>query len=199
MAEKIKFTRPELKKQRDALARFQKFLPTLELKKKQLMLERRRIEKEILDRQHELDKILAELSRWIAVFGEDLELERLVALEKIETTTGNIAGTEIPLFQKVVFREEAFDPMCYPIWVTRGIDVLKKVLTLRAQIHVLDRQRTLIQTELTTTSQRINLFEKVKIPEALGNIRQIKIALGDEEVAAVVRGKIAKGRTVVAA
>ena len=48
--------------------------------------------------------------------------------------------------------------------------------------------------ELRTTSQRVNLFEKVKIPECRENIRVIKIAIGDEQTAAVTRGKIAKSR-----
>jgi V/A-type H+/Na+-transporting ATPase subunit D len=41
----------------------------------------------------------------------------------------------------------------------------------------------------------VNLFEKVKIPECKEAIRVIKIAIGDEQTAAVTRGKIAKSRT----
>ena len=57
-----------------------------------------------------------------------------------------------------------------------------------------ERQRELVTAELTTTSQRVNLFEKVKIPACKENIRVIKIAIGDEQTAAVTRGKIAKSR-----
>ena len=60
--------------------------------------------------------------------------------------------------------------------------------------RVLERQRALVTAELTTTSQRVNLFEKVKIPACKENIRVIKIAIGDEQTAAVTRGKIAKSR-----
>ena len=55
-------------------------------------------------------------------------------------------------------------------------------------------QRRLIAAELQQTSQRVNLFEKVKIPQCKEAIRVIKIALGDEQTAAVTRGKIAKSR-----
>jgi len=41
-------------------------------------------------------------------------------------------------------------------------------------------------------TQRVNLVSKILIPEALGNIRKIRIFLADNERAAVVRSKIAK-------
>ena len=58
--------------------------------------------------------------------------------------------------------------------------------------RVLEEQRRLITDELTTTSQRVNLVEKVKIPSCKENIRVIDVYLGDQQTAAVVRGKIAK-------
>ena len=60
------------------------------------------------------------------------------------------------------------------------------------EIGLLRRQVALLAAELRVTSQRVNLFEKVKIPEAIEGIRKIKIFLGDQQTAAVVRGKIAK-------
>ena len=46
---------------------------------------------------------------------------------------------------------------------------------------MLERQYALLHEELRTTSQRVNLFEKVKIPECRENIRVIRIFLGDEQ------------------
>jgi len=59
-------------------------------------------------------------------------------------------------------------------------------------VRILERQQRLFSEELRITTQRVNLFEKVKIPETRENIRSIRIYLGDEQTAAVVRGKIAK-------
>jgi V/A-type H+-transporting ATPase subunit D len=73
--------------------------------------------------------------------------------------------------------------------------MLAQLAALRAEGEVLERQRELVREELHTTGQRVNLFEKVKIPECKENIRVIRIFIGDEQTAAVVRGKIAKGRT----
>ena len=63
---------------------------------------------------------------------------------------------------------------------------------LDALAETLRRQVELLERELRTTAQRVNLFEKVKIPEAKENIRVIGIYLGDQQTSAVVRGKIAK-------
>jgi len=42
----------------------------------------------------------------------------------------------------------------------------------------------------------VNLFEKVKIPEAKENIRAINIFLGDQQTTGVARSKLAKGKSV---
>jgi V/A-type H+-transporting ATPase subunit D len=53
----------------------------------------------------------------------------------------------------------------------------------------------LLSKELRTTTQRVNLFEKVKIPECKENMRIIRIYLGDVDTAGVVRSKIAKRKS----
>ena len=66
------------------------------------------------------------------------------------------------------------------------------MMLLDLELRVLEEQRRLLAMELRTTTQRVNLFEKVKIPETKGHIKKINIYLGDEQTASVVRGKIAK-------
>ena len=70
------------------------------------------------------------------------------------------------------------------------------MLAAQAEVAVLQEQARLIREELTITTQRVNLFEKVKIPETKENIRVIRIYMGDQQTAAVVRGKISK-KTIV--
>ena len=81
-----------------------------------------------------------------------------------------------------------------PAWIDDAVDAVTRVLALQAERVVLEEQKRLVSEELRTTSQRVNLFEKVKIPECRENIRVIKIAIGDEQTAAVTRGKMAKAR-----
>lgn len=191
---KIKYTKNELKQQKDALKRYSRYLPMLLLKKQQLQMEMRRVTAEIIASQDKRDKLLEDMQPWLAVLAEEVGLPELVKVEAVDTSIGNIAGVEIPVFNGITLAAIEYDIFAMPLWVDRAVIALKQLLTQDAEISVLTKEHSLLHDELRTTSQRVNLFEKVKIPETRENIRTIQIYLGDEQTAAVVRGKIAKGR-----
>ena len=194
---KIKLTKTELKAQTDALKRFQRFLPMLQLKKQQLQAEIAGIVQKAEEVTAREKQARAELGSWVGLFavgGEEM-LSGLVKVKSINTGTANIAGVSIPVFESVETEVKEIDSWSTPAWVDDAVKAVTQILALRCERTVLLRQRDLITAELTTTSQRVNLFEKVKIPECKENIRVIKIAIGDEQTAAVTRGKIAKSRS----
>jgi V/A-type H+-transporting ATPase subunit D len=191
---KLKLTKNELKKQKDALKRYTRYLPTLELKKQQLLAEIRRVNDEIKASQTKLDALKKKLEAWVAVFAEDIDVKSLIELKEIVTDTGNIAGINIPLFKKLKFEEKDYDLKAYPLWVDAGVEAAKETIAFEKELEVLRQQEALIQEELRTTVQRINLFDKVMIPRSKENIRKIRIFMGDQETAAVVRGKISKSK-----
>ncbi|MBA7629064.1 V-type ATP synthase subunit D [subsurface metagenome] len=193
---KIKFTKNELKKQKDALKRFTRYLPTLILKKQQLQMEIRKVQTLQHKKMREQDAIKQEIMKWVELFGEEVSLETLIMIGSVQTAPGNIAGVDIPLFNKISFEEIAYDLFDLPLWVDTAVVKLKAMVALAVEIHILSEQIKLLGEELRITSQRVNLFEKVKIPETKENIRIIQIYLGDEQTAAVVRGKIAKSKIV---
>ena len=193
---KIKFTKNELKKQKDSLKRFLRYLPTLMLKKQQLQMEIRKIEAQQAELRRKRELLFREILQWIAVFGEDVGFSELISVESLETEIGNIAGVDIPVFQDIRYEVAPYDLFELPLWVDTAIDKVKELASLDAQIDILEKQVDLLGEELRITSQRVNLFEKVKIPETRENIRMIQIYLGDEQTAAVVRGKIAKKKLV---
>lgn len=190
---KIKLTKNELKTQKDALKRFTRYLPTLELKKKQLLVEIQNIQKEIERLQAENERVEREVSQWVDVFADDaVDLSEYIEVDDLKTGTGNIAGIDIPVFEDLTFKDIEYDYFDTPLWIDTGIKVAKEQMRRQAEWEILQRQRELIEDELRTTIQRIKLFEEVKIPEAKENIRVIQIFLGDQMTAEVVRGKIAK-------
>jgi V/A-type H+-transporting ATPase subunit D len=191
---KIRLTKNELKKQKDNLKRFTRYLPTLELKKKQLLAEIRKIQGEIDRLQNKINETDTEVAQWADVFAEDIDLKNYVKLKEIETEHGNIAGIDIPVFKDVKFEENEYDLFNTPLWVDAGIEVSKAQMKRRAYFQIAKKQQEIIREELRVTIQRIKLFEEVKIPESQENIRIIQIFLGDQQTAEVVRGKIAKSK-----
>ncbi|MFP4114513.1 MAG: V-type ATP synthase subunit D [Spirochaetota bacterium] len=188
----VKLTKNELKRQKDSLKRFQRYLPTLQLKKQQLQMVIRQVEAEMRAKDGERERLHRELMSWVEVFGEDVGLENHLKIRSLITSSGNIAGIDIPVFEEITFDEPPYDLYLMPLWVDRGIGALKRLLALDAEVRILKRQHELLSEELRITTQRVNLFEKVKIPETKENIRMIRIYLGDQQTAAVVRGKMAK-------
>ena len=136
------------------------------------------------------------ISPWIGLLADGGEalLSGLVRVKSINTGTANIAGVTIPVFESIDTEVGEIDAWSTPPWTDDAVKAVTSILALRCERKVLERQRELITAELETTSQRVNLFEKVKIPDCRENIRVIKIAIGDEQTAAVTRGKIAKSR-----
>ncbi|HPC35128.1 MAG TPA: V-type ATP synthase subunit D [Candidatus Marinimicrobia bacterium] len=191
---KIKHTKNELKAQREALARYERFLPTLELKKSQLVTEIRHLSLAIEQVEEEIQKVAEQVFTWVDVMAEDVDLKAWLKLKEIQTDEGNIAGIEIRIFRRVEFEDVPYDYFTTPLWVDRALIVLKDQIARRIKIKILQEQIEVLQQELRVTIQRINLFEKVKIPETRENIRIIQIFLGDAQTAEVVRGKIAKSK-----
>lgn len=193
---KIKLTKTELKAQSDALKRFQRFLPMLQLKKQQLQAEIAAIVTRIEEVAAREAAAHESLSQWVMLFSETgVKLENLVTVDRVVTETSNIAGVAIPVFKQIETTVEEIDLFTTPAWFDAAAAMLISILSLKAERLVLEKQRELVTIELNTTSQRVNLFEKVKIPESRENIRIIKIAIGDAQTASVTRGKIAKGRS----
>ena len=194
----IKLTKNELKKQKENLKQFERYLPTLQLKKQQLQSVIMKIRTELEEKEDERRKMIGDLDDWVAVFAEnesfveEKRLEQLVQPDKVITGEENIGGVTVPSFKELTFQEINYDVDDYPLWVDTAVFKLRDIATLDAIVSTLQKQVDLLDAELRTTSQRVNLFEKVKIPEAKENIRVIQVYLGDQQTAAVVRGKISK-------
>ena len=200
----IKLTKNEQKKQKDNLKQFQRYLPTLQLKKQQLQSVIMKTNAELEQKEVEREAMIGDLDDWVAVFAEntifseDLKIDNLVQPDRVVTKLENIAGVNIPTFQELTFKDISYDVDDYPLWVDTAVVKLREIARLDALVKTLRTQVELLEKELRTTSQRVNLFEKVKIPEAKENIRVIGVYLGDQQTAAVVRGKISKKKLVEA-
>lgn len=193
---RVKLTKTELKAQNDALRRFERFLPMLQLKKKQLQAEIAAITVKTEEVAAAENALRAEVSSWAGLVATAPEhVQGLVALRGVKTGSANIAGVTMPTYEGIDIDRREVDAWETPPWVDDAALAMERMIALREERAVYDTQLKLVSEELQLTSQRVNLFEKVKIPGCKEAIRVIKIALGDEQTAAVTRGKIAKSRS----
>jgi H(+)-transporting ATP synthase, vacuolar type, subunit D len=189
---KIKLTKTELKNQNDNLKRYNRYLPILYIKKQQLQREIEKLRVELKRITFESNKLRDEIIPWVSLLGEEVGLSDLVMLKEIKTSTENIAGVVIPVFVNAHIDIEKYDLFKYPLWVDKAVDVIRKMISVQAEESVVVERLRRLEQELCITSQRVNLFEKIMIPETRAAIRRISIFLGDQRAAAVGWARIAK-------
>jgi len=191
---KIKFSQGELKRQRDALRQYERYLPTLQLKKQQLQLEIVHQQSALLERKKSLSIREKSAENWTGLLLEVPGIRQWLIPKKIITAKKNIAGVDVPVFERVEFEPAEYDLFLMPLWVDAGIETLREMVSLLKELQVIEQGISVLRQELRITTQRVNLFEKVKIPEAKEAIRRIKIYIGDQMTNAVGRSKIAKNK-----
>lgn len=193
MAEKLKYNKTALKAQRDAMAKYQRFLPILQLKKMQLQIVIRQLEPVIEEKRRLLKATADGVRAWSRyVTDPAVDVKDFLAIQEVVAEADNIAGVDVPEFKEVVFKDRPYSLFATPSWLDTAVLILRRLVALREELRLLLQKEALIREELRVTTQRCNLFEKKLIPELKENIRKIKIFLGDEETAAVGRAKLAK-------
>jgi V/A-type H+-transporting ATPase subunit D len=191
---KIKFTQGELKRQRDAQRQYERYLPTLQLKKQQLQLEILHQQSALRKRKNSLSEREKSAEEWSGLLIEVPDIKHWLITEKIITAKKNIAGVDVPVFERMDFKPAEYDLFLTPLWVDAGLESLRNMVSLQEEIAIIEKGIFILKHELRITTQRVNLFEKVKIPEAQEAIRLIKIYIGDQMTNAVGRSKIAKNK-----
>ncbi len=190
---KIKLTKGELKRQRDSLDQFRHYLPTLQLKKQQLQLRIRDARAALRKSDDALKLKEAKLAPWKGLLADPgVDIKPWVTPTEIKVTSQNIAGANIEIFKSVSFDEVRLDFFETPLWLDDGINHIREIVTLLIEISIVEKEIEALEKELRVTTQRVNLFEKIKIPECQENIRRIRIYLGDQQSNAVGIGKVAK-------
>ena len=81
-----------------------------------------------------------------------------------------------------------------PFWVDFLVELLQKLALLKLRLQNERTRVGRLNDAVRRITQRVNLFDKVLIPQAEKDIHRIKIHLADTERTAVVRSKIAKAK-----
>ncbi len=191
----LAINKTSLKQQRDQLAMYRKFLPSLDLKRQQLIADFQKARNKIAATEREIAQCLAENTGLFALLGaSEQDLSGLVSVETADIGQENVLGVRLPTLHNVKFRRQEYSMLAKPFWVDLLVELLEAMalLTLRRQVEQQRVER--LEEAVRRITQRVNLFEKVLIPRAEENIQRIRIYLADAERTAVVRSKIAKAK-----
>jgi V/A-type H+-transporting ATPase subunit D len=190
---RLALNKSSLSKLSRQLGTFERFLPSLDLKRKQLMAERARAQAALQRTGQAMQELRASIAAQLPMLASrDLELTGLVRLNAVRLGEENVVGTRLPLLQAVELERREYGYLGMPQWVDRLSDELARMLELHVRLRVERRRVELLEEAVRKVTQRVNLFEKVLIPRTKEHIRRIRIYLSDAERAAVVRSKIAK-------
>lgn len=185
-----------LKQQRDQLTMFRRFLPSLDLKRQQLLAALKEARVELAAVEQEVQQLEQRLEDLYPLLGSSTAATRnlasLVQVRGVRVEEENMLGTRLPVAREVDFDVADYSRLVTPFWVDLLIDVLKQLAELRIHLQVRQERVARLDYAARRLTQRVNLFEKVLIPQAVDNIRRIVIFLSDQERAAVVRSKLAK-------
>jgi V/A-type H+-transporting ATPase subunit D len=192
----LKLTKNELRVQQDRLALFQRYLPTLQLKKAMLQLEVSQTALEIVQLKEEFVRARGVVEEFSPLLLDKIDCNVVSYADVIHVKKHyeNIAGIEIPLFDKVIFRELDYFLFDTPVWTDQATQLLREWVVCREKVAIGEEKKRALEKELREVSIRVNLFEKILIPRSKENIKKIRIFLGDQQLASVAQAKVAKAK-----
>ena len=190
---KLAINKSSLKHRRDQLGLFQRFLPSLDLKRQQLLTEQKKAQKELAKAEQEIEELTRSLTGLMEPLGAyQMDLSGLVSIDSVVIEEENIVGARLPVAREVKFKTAAYSTLAKPFWVDFLVEYMQQMATLRVHVQVHRERVKRLNLQVRRITQRVNLFEKVLIPRAQVNIKRIRIGLGEDERSAVIRSKIAK-------
>ena len=194
---KIALNKGSLQTARDELKLYQRLLPSLNLKRMQLTGEVQQAKEQLEKDRAEVERLAAKAAQQLPMLANlEIEVSGLVEVGEAELGEENVVGVKLPVLKKMECRVREYSLLATPHWVDVLVDLLKKMAEFRAKVQVAEERVRRMDQALRRINQRVNLFEKILIPDNKKAIQRIRIFLGDADRAAVVRSKIAKSRHV---
>ena len=192
---KLQLSKSALSKEAASLKTYKQFLPSLDLKRQELMSQRAKARLALAETKIDLDKLSRTMAEEIPMLSNDkVDLANLVKVKAVDLGQENIMGAHLPLLQTVNVEVRHYSLLAKPHWVDGVAEKLKGLLTLQIRLQVEEKRLELLDAAVKTITQRVNLFDKVLIPNTRKNIKKIKIHLSDTERAAVINAKLAKSK-----
>ncbi|WP_086479354.1 V-type ATP synthase subunit D [Oceanospirillum sanctuarii] len=196
---KLALNKSTLNKEGRKVKAYRKFVPALDLKRKQLLAERANSRKAQADLEDTLLSLRQQVREQLPMLSNyQGSVSDLVVIEDFSLRQINLVGIRLPELESVALKVRPYSSLATEHWLDPLVILLKQSVELQLKQQVLTKRLELLEVGLRKTTQRLNLFDKVLIPQAEKNIRKIRIALSDSERAGVVTSKIAKNKRLKA-
>ena len=196
---RLQLNKSSLAREIAQLRTYERFLPSLDLKRQQLMGEKAKAEAQVAELAAQVEALAAQVGRDVPMLGNpDIDLTGLVKLKDWQVGSENVVGTELPVLRAIEVEVAEYSPLTRPHWVDDVARLLHDMLEARLRVQVAKQRVAVLEKAVKTITQRVNLFDKVLIPGARANIKKIRTYLSDEQMASVVRSKIAKRKRAAA-
>lgn len=180
------------RKKRD-LATYRQYLPSLDLKRKQLLMERARARDGLATLEDRKAALFERIGPDLPMLANlRVEVEALVRVAALRIGEENVVGVRVPVLDALELQVARYGFLARPHWVDRVVERWQDATRLTVEARIGRARLDRIEAALTTVTQRVNLFEKVLIPRTEAEIAKIEIALQDAERAGVIRAKVAK-------
>ena len=195
---RLSFSKASLHKESAQLKRFKKYLPSLDLKRQQLIAERTKAMAQLAKTEKQIQSCYAIVTEQIPMLSDEhIDLNGLVTVNKAIIGEENLVGLKLPVLKQIEIQCTPYSYLTKPHWVDLVVRQLKEMLELKIRLTVNKQRLGILQLAVKKVTQRVNLFDKVLIPRAQHNIGKIRIYLSDAERAAVVRAKITKQKRLL--
>ena len=192
---KLKLSKSALQQERQQLKLYQRTLPSLDLKRRQLSIELAKATTELEEARRAVETLENGIGEQLPMLANtDIELSGLVQMTDFELGEENVVGVRLPLLKQIHCTVADYSLLAKPAWVDVLVERLRDAAEQRTQVLVAAERVRILKYQEKRVTQRVNLFDKILIPNARRNIQRIQIYLGDAERAAVVRSKIAKAK-----
>jgi V/A-type H+/Na+-transporting ATPase subunit D len=185
---------------RTRLSAYRRFLPSLDLKRQQLIAERNKARQRVQAMAAEREALFRAAGEEVPMLAmAGIDLDGLARIRGARYGEENVVGVMLPVVDHVEITVQDYGLLVLPHWVDRVAELLQQALRLEVEIIVVRQRVALLEQAVKKVTQRVNLFEKVLIPRTEAHIRKIQIYLGDAERAGVVTAKLAKSKRATAA
>ena len=190
---KLNLSKGGLQKQREDLKLYQRVLPSLDLKRMQLMGELKRARMQLQEAQEEVKRLNQRIAEQLPMLANRaIDVSGLVKIGSIEIVEENLVGVKLPALKEVKCEVVDYSMLAKPHWVDTMVEQLKEMVEQKTRVRVAAERVHQLEQAVRKVTQRVNLFDKILIPTAKANIKKIQIYLADAERAIVVNSKITK-------